>query len=159
VEQILLFERNASESAKGRSMTAFHVRRTRPNSVTAFSKFSARNSPLDKAVKLYLSLADRIGAKPYGSNNNLVSISNHVPNINCEVWDLIHQHLKPLCAFVEIIFVVAFELMVVKVRSHIPKNGLNIPTVHRLEVTLYELSVYACLLHSFLLSIRPEFQS
>jgi hypothetical protein len=39
-------------------------------------------------VKLYLSLAHRIGAKPYGSNNNLVSISNHVPNINYEVWGL-----------------------------------------------------------------------
>jgi predicted ferric reductase len=33
---------------------------------------------LNKAVKLYLSLARRISAKPYGSNNNLVSIRNHV---------------------------------------------------------------------------------
>jgi hypothetical protein len=29
---------------------------------------------LNKAVKLDLSLAHRIGAKPYGSNNDLVSI-------------------------------------------------------------------------------------
>jgi hypothetical protein len=56
----------------------------------AFRKFPFHNSPLNKAVKLYLSLAQRMGAKPYGSNNNLVSIRNHVPNINCEVWDLLH---------------------------------------------------------------------
>lgn len=92
----------------------------------------------------------RIGAKPYGSNNDLVSISNHVPNINCEVRDLLHQFLKPLRTFLQIILVVAWQFMIVEVWSHIPKNGLNISTVHRFEVTLYKLSVYACLIHASL---------
>jgi hypothetical protein len=105
---------------------------------------------LNEAVKFDLSLPHRIGAKPYGSNNDLVSISNHVPNINCEVWDLLHQFLKPLRTFLQIILVVAWQFMIVEVRSHIPKNGLNISTVHRFEVTLYKLSIYACLIHASL---------
>jgi len=111
---------------------------------------------LNKAVKLYLSLAHRIGAQPYGSNNNLVSISNHVPDINSEVWDLLHQNLKPLRTFLQIILVVALQFMIVKARSHIRKNGLNISTVNRFEVTLYKLPVYACLIHSFLLCVLIE---
>jgi hypothetical protein len=74
---------------------------------------------IEQAVKLYLSPAHRIGAKPYGSNNNLVSISNHVPDINCEVWDVLHQNLKPLRTFLQIILVVALQFMILKVRSHI----------------------------------------
>jgi hypothetical protein len=111
---------------------------------------------LNKAVKLHLSLAHRIGAKPNGSNNNLVSIRNHVPNINCQVWDLLHQNLKPLRTFLKIILVVALQFMIVKVRSHIPKNGLNVSTVHRFEVTPYKLPVYACLIHSSLLSLIDD---
>ena len=95
-------------------------------------------------MKLYLSPAHRIGAKPYGSNHNLVPISNHAPNIYCEVWDLLLQNLKPLRTFLEVILVVTFEFMIVKFRSHIPKNGLNISTGHRFEVTLYILkSLYS----------------
>ena len=67
-------------------------------------------------MKLHLLPAHRIGAKPYGSNHNLVSLSNHVPHINGEVWDLLHQNLKPLRTFLEIILVVAFEFMIVKIR-------------------------------------------
>jgi hypothetical protein len=114
---------------------------------------------LDKAVKLYLSLANRIGAKPYGSNHNLVFISNHVPNINCEVWDLLHQNLKPLRTFLQIILVVALEFMIEQVRSHVPDNGLNIPTVHRFEVTLYKLPVYACLIHFSLFDLIEDLPS
>jgi hypothetical protein len=98
-------------------------------------------------MKLYLSLAGRIGAKPYGSDNNLVAISNHVAKINREVWDLLHQDLKPLRTFLQIICVVALQFMIVEVRSHIPHNGLSISTAHRFEVTLYELPVYARLIH------------
>ena len=87
-------------------------------------------------MKLYLSLAHRIGAKPYGSNNNLFPISNHVSNINCEAWNLLHQKLKPLRTLLQIILVVALQFMIVKVRPHIAQNGLNISTVHRFEMTL-----------------------
>jgi hypothetical protein len=102
---------------------------------------------LDESVELYLSLTRRIGAKPYRSHNNLVSISNHVAKFNREVWDLLHQNLKPLRTFLQIIFVIALQFMIVKIRSHIPDNGLNLAAVHSLEVTLYELPVYACLIH------------
>ena len=111
------------------------------------SKFSFRNPPLNKAVKLDLSLAHRIGAKPYGSNNDFISISNHIPNINCEVGDLLYQKLKPLRTFLQIILVVTLPFMIVKARSHVPENALNISTVHRFKVTLYKLPVCACLIH------------
>jgi hypothetical protein len=92
-------------------------------------------------------MAHRIGAKPCGSDNNLVSISNHVAKFNREVWDLLHQNLKPLRTFLQVLFVVALQFMIVEVRSHIPHNGLNISTAHRFEVTLYEVPVCACLTH------------
>jgi len=111
---------------------------------------------LNKDVKLYLPLGHGIRAKPYSSNNNLVSISNHVPDINSEVWNLLHQNLKPLRTFLQLILVVALQFMIVKVRSNVPKKGWNISTVHRFEVTLYKLPVYACLIHSFLLCVLIE---
>jgi hypothetical protein len=112
-------------------------------------QISFHDSPLNKAVKLYPSLAHRIGAKPCGSNNHFVSIGNHVTNINSEIWNLLHQNLKPLRTFLQIILVLAWQFMIVKVRSHISENGWNIATVHRFEVTLYKLPVYACLIHFF----------
>jgi hypothetical protein len=47
--------------------------------------------------------------------------------------------------------------MIVKVRTHVPENGVNISTVHRFEVTLYKLSVYACLIHCSLSDLMPRF--
>jgi hypothetical protein len=54
-----------------------------------------------------------------------------------------------LRTFLQIIRVVALQFMIVKVRPHIPKNGLNFSTVHRFEVALYKLPVSACLIHFF----------
>jgi hypothetical protein len=113
----------------------------------AFNKLSFRDSPLNKAVKLYLSLGRRIGAKPYGSNNHFVSIGNHVTNIDSEIWNLLHQNLKPLRTFLQVVLVVSRQFMIVKIRSHIPENGWNVSTVHGFEVMLYKLPVYACLIH------------
>jgi hypothetical protein len=62
----------------------------------------------------------------------------------------LHQFLEPLHTFLQIVLVVPWQFMIVEVRPHIPKNGLNISTVHRFEVTLYKLSAYACLIHASL---------
>ena len=98
-------------------------------------------------MELYLPLARCVCTRPDSSNNDFISISNHILNINCEVGDLLHQKLKPSRTFLQIILMVAFQFMIVKVRSHVPENGSNISTVHRFKVTLYKLPVCACLIH------------
>jgi len=67
---------------------------------------------------------------------------------------LLQQNLEPLRTFLQIIRVVAFEFMIVELRSHIPKKGLNLSTVHSFEVTLYKLPVCVCLIHFFLLTVK-----
>ena len=101
-------------------------------------------------MELYFFLAHSVFPRPNSSNNDFISIRNHVSNINCEIRNLLHQNLKPLRTFLQIIGVVTLQFMIVKVRSHVPKNGLNFSTVHRFEVALYKLPISACLIHFFL---------
>ena len=98
-------------------------------------------------MELYFSLARCLGPGPNSSNNDFVSICNHVSDINREIRNLLQQNLQPLRTFLQIIPVVTLQFMIVKVRSHIPKNDLNVPTVHRFEVTLYKFPVCAWLIH------------
>jgi hypothetical protein len=72
---------------------------------------------------------------------------------------LLHQNLKPLSTFLQIILVVALQFVIEKVRSHIPENGLNISTVHRIEVTPYKFRVYACLIHFSLFDLIEDLPS
>ena len=101
-------------------------------------------------MELYFFLARWVCSRPNSSNNDFISIRNHISNVNCEIRNLLQQNLEPLRAFLQIISVVARQFMIVKVRSHIPQNGLNFSTVHRFEVALYKLPVATCLIHSFL---------
>jgi len=102
---------------------------------------------LDKSVELYFFLAHCVCTRPNGSNNDFISIGNHVPNVNCEVGNLLHHKLKPLRTFLQIMLVVAWQFMIVKIRSHVPENGLNISMVYRFKVTPYKLPVCARLIH------------
>jgi hypothetical protein len=97
-------------------------------------------------------VAARTGAMPYGSNNNFVSISNHVPNINCEIWDLLHQ--KPEASADHSCGHLAVHDR--KGPVAYPRERLNISTVHRFEVMLYKLLVYARLIHSSLFDLIED---
>lgn len=85
-------------------------------------------------MELNFSLAHCLCPRSDSPNNDFISIRNHVSNVNGEIENLLHQNLKPLRSFPQVIGVVALQLMIVQIRSHVPKNCFNVSTVHRFEV-------------------------